>query len=157
MRLALVLAVLLVACDSAPSDSAPSAESAIAGPYEAVRYITPAPYDGPVDQLALGGRMILRLNPDGTYTGQERRATILVGPGEDGVAFRDVELAGTYRLQADTLVRFTRSGDDGLPVSQLRYDARTGVLADSIRGIGPFVLVLAPRGRLRPASSARPR
>ena len=162
MRLVLALCatLALAACDTA-SDS-----PRVPGTYEAIRYITPAPYDGPVDQLALGGSLVLRLNEDGTYEGQERRAEILVGPGEDGVAFQDLELAGTYRVQADTLVQFTRSQDENLLTWHLHYDARTGVLSDSMMGIGPYVLVLAPRlaaalarrgEAVRPASSARPR
>ena len=85
-----------------------------------------------MDQLALGGGLILQLN-------------------EDGVVLREVELAGTYRVQADTLVRFTRASDQGLPAWQLHYNAQTGVLADSVRGRGPFVLVLAPRLEATPA------
>ena len=141
MRLLAVLA-LLAACDSGPVVT-----SGVAGTYVATRYITPGASDIPIDQLANGGSLRLDLDLDGRYTAEGVLVYELVGPpGPTTLTTAPVTYAGTYAVRGDTLVAFESASEEGrFPLSPLGYDAEAGVLADSVFGINPFILVLERR------------
>ena len=141
LALSVLAVALLAACDSGHD-----AASGVIGSYVAVRYVTPAPNDLPVDQLANGGHLALHLRADGSYVGDETRVHVLVGPpGPSSVATTELAHAGTYRVVGDRAVAFTSTSEASLPASTLDYDPKTNVLADSVFGRGPFVLVLEKR------------
>ncbi len=92
--LSLVVLIALTACDSTSSPS-----EVVVGEYAASVFVTIAPGDGGVDQLASGGNLRVTFAADGTYSG-EMIVSNVDRPGTP--PFRS-DLSGRYEVFGEAL------------------------------------------------------